>query len=184
MRIKYKFFLIFLLFFSFFLFNFLFKKYLFLYKINFFSRKILYNLNKHVVVIKYDLSRNNNYILWWHLSKLYEIQKREKESYESLKIAFFLHSVNLKLIMDYILIKFKNNKYKLNKYDIFLINKILIIYPSKLELYNILSINSYNNNNFYLAIQYWGIILNNLNNIKYNKLIKLIQQRINNISFI
>jgi len=138
----------------------------------FLARKVTMDLNKQIMLVKQMLVKENNYILWWHLGRLYEIQGIYDKSIQYMKIAYDLNLNDSDLMLNYVLVKAKILKGSLDNQCLNIIDNILFINPYQLEALNLLAINAYKNKDYEIAKKNWKIILENTDNIGLSRLIE------------
>ncbi|MDP2763115.1 MAG: hypothetical protein Q8O27_01185 [Enterobacteriaceae bacterium] len=137
-------------------------------------RKVVIDFERQITLIKQSLYLRDNYILLWHLGKLYEIQGVYDKSLEYINAAYIISNDDIDLMINYVLIKAKLSKGFLDNECIQISNKILLKDPKQFEILNLLAIDAYKNGNYNIAVNYWNFILNNIGNVneKFSTLIK------------
>ena len=149
----------------------------------FLTRKIISNFSKNISLLKNILfDYNDNYILWWHLSKLYEAQGMYDKSLEFLNIANNFNVYDINLMVDYSLMMAKISNGNISEKNIILINKILNIDSNRIEVLNLLAVDAYKNYKYNVATNYWLSILDILDYDKNNKFIEIIIKKISELN--
>ncbi len=146
-------------------------------------RKVVIDFERQIALIKQSLYLRNNYILLWHLGKLYEIQGVYDKSLEYINAAYVINNDDIDLMVNYVLIKAKLSKGFLDNECIQISNKILLKDPKQFEILNLLAIDAYKNGNYNIAADYWNFILNNIRNVN-EKFSILIKEKLEEISII
>lgn len=144
-------------------------------------RKIILNFNKQIILVNkiYDIS--NNYVLMWHLGKLYEAQGHYSKAFEFVNRAYVINnSTDIDLMVNYVLLKTRLLEGLLDDDCVTIVNKILLFNYNQYDIFNLLAINFYKRGEYFLALDYWDSVLVNFDAIN-DKFLFLVVEKIKSV---